>query len=199
MPKRKPDGTVPNWDALYEQAAPQGGYFTIAQAGVAGYSPVLLQYHIGQGRLQRVGRGVFRLVHFPPSDREDLVVIWLWSDKRGTFSHDTALTLHGLSDALPAVRHLTVPASWRRRRLKVPRGVFFHYADIPSNQMEWNAAIPVTSPFRTIADCIDFHVEPDLVNQAIAQAARRGLLSQEEAVRLAKSAAGSTTGPRKIG
>jgi predicted transcriptional regulator of viral defense system len=58
------------------------------------------------------------------------VPIWLWSERVGVFSHETALGLHELSDVLPARIHLTLPAKWRRRRLRVPKGVVVHHADV---------------------------------------------------------------------
>ncbi len=42
-------------------------------------------------------RGVYRLVHFPVGDHEDLTAVWLWSEREGVFSHETALALHDLS------------------------------------------------------------------------------------------------------
>src|SRR5512139_1302571 len=118
---------TPSWDALYEIASAQEGLFTTAQAGEAGYSPQLLQKHLSARRIQRVRRGVYRLVHFPPGDHEDLAAVWLWSDREGVFSHETALFLHGLSDVLPTRVHLSVPAEWQGRRLRVPPGVALHH------------------------------------------------------------------------
>lgn len=57
----------------------------------------------------RVRRGVYRLVHFPAGDHEDLTAVWLWSQHEGVFSHETALALHDLSDVLPSRAHLTLP------------------------------------------------------------------------------------------
>ena len=130
MPRTKARGPHPTWDRLYEIAAPQGGYLTLAQAAAAGYSSRLVEYHVKSGRMERVARGIFRLVHFPPTDNEDLVVFWLWSEQKGVFSHETALALHELSDALPAKIHMTLPDGWRRRRLRVPRGLILHYGDV---------------------------------------------------------------------
>ena len=96
----------PNWDRLYELASGQEGYFTTRDASTAGFSSQLLLKHIDAGRVSRARRGVYRLVHFPAGDHEELVVLWLWSDKYGVFSHQTALALHGLSDVLPAKAHL---------------------------------------------------------------------------------------------
>jgi hypothetical protein len=33
---------------------------------------------------------VYRIVHFPAGEHEDLTTIWLWSDGAGVFSHETA-------------------------------------------------------------------------------------------------------------
>src|SRR5580698_10247278 len=127
MPRRSASGAHPAWERLYESAAAQSGYVTQEQAVEAGYSPQLVRYYVQEGRLERVARGVLRLVHFPSSDHEDLVVLWLWSGKAGVFSHETALMLHDLSDALPAHRHMTVPLGWAKRRLRLPEGLSLHF------------------------------------------------------------------------
>ncbi len=123
MPRLSPEGQRPDWNGLYELAAAQGGYFTLADAAGAGFSAPLLHYHARIGRIERTGRAIFRLVNFPVTDEEDLVPVWLWSERRGVFSHETALALHGLSDALSSRLHLTLPAAWSKRRLRVPDGV----------------------------------------------------------------------------
>src|SRR5690349_14504727 len=91
----------PNWNHLFETAAAQEGLFTTQQAAEAGYSPQLLVHHVHRGRIVRVHRGIYRLVHFPAGEHEELVAAWLWSERMGVVSHQTALALHGLSDALP--------------------------------------------------------------------------------------------------
>src|SRR5699024_9909781 len=90
---------TPEWDRLYEIASAQEGLFTTQQAAEAGYSPQLLVHHIRGGRMLRVRRGIYRLVHFPAGEHEELVTVWLWSEQAGVLSHETALGLHGLSDA----------------------------------------------------------------------------------------------------
>ena len=177
----------PSWDALFDVASSQEGLFTTAQAGDAGYSPQLLQKHLRAGRIQRIRRGVYRLVHFPPGEHEDLAAVWLWSERAGVFSHDTALSLHDLSDILPSRLHLTVPASWRSRRLRVPRGVVLHYADVPKDERAWVGPVPVTEPRRTLADCVAASVPPDLVQQAMEQATARGLLTRAALAEIRRS------------
>jgi predicted transcriptional regulator of viral defense system len=169
----------PEWDRLYEVAASQDGYLTARQAQDAGYSLPLLTHHIKRGRLLRVRRGILRLKHYPPGEHEDLVVLWLWSEQAGVFSHETALALHGLSDALPSVYHLTLPASWAHRRLRVPPGVRLEYSDLPKSERTWRGVIPLTTPLRTFADCVRAGANPEFLAAARRQLLRRGLTTKE--------------------
>ena len=157
--------------ALRCRASPKWLLHDRAQAARAGYSPQLLAKYLGNGRVVRVRRGIYRLVHFPASEHEDLVRLWLWAEQAGVFSHETALALHDLSDVLPAKVHMTTPANWQRRRLRVPAGLVLHYADIPDVERTWLSAVPVTTPTRTLRDCIAANVSPELVRQAVLQAA----------------------------
>ena len=168
----------PDWDRLFETAVGQEGHFSTAQAAEAGYSPQLLNRHLRSGTIRRVRRGVYRLVHFPTSEQEDLVELWLWSDRTGVLSHETALALHDLSDLLPARVHLTLPAAWRTRRLRMPEGAALHFADVPEPERSWIGAVPVTAPLRTIVDCARDDLSPDLLRQAVEQALARGLVSR---------------------
>jgi predicted transcriptional regulator of viral defense system len=170
----------PNWQALYDIAASQEGAFTIRQAADAGYSPPLLAHHQKTGRIARIRRGIYRLVHFPPGEHEELVTAWLWSDSQGVLSHHTALALYGLSDLLPAQIHLTLPLNWRRRRFRVPRGFVLHHADVPRDERAWIGAVPVTSVRRTLNDCAAAGLSPDLLRQGAKQALARGLMTRAE-------------------
>lgn len=174
----------PDWDGLFAVAQAQSGYFTTAQAAQSGYSRPLLNKYLATGKMARVRRGVYRIVHFPASEHEDLIVLWLWAEQAGVFSHETALALHDLSDALPVKVHLTVPPSWRRRRLRVPAGLVLYFADVGDGDRSSYSAVPVTVPLRTLRDCIEANVAADLVRQGILQARRRGLVSAKDEARL---------------
>ncbi len=182
-------GGAPDWDALFDVAQGQAGYFTTRQGAAAGYSPQLLAY-LGAKKVVRVRRGIYRLVHFPVSDHEDLVVLWLWSERAGVFSHETALALHDLSDTLPGKVHMSLPASWRRRRFRVPAGLVLHFADIGDADRASFSAVPATAPLRTLNDCLEAHVAPSLVRQAVLQARQRGLITAKDEARLASELSG---------
>jgi predicted transcriptional regulator of viral defense system len=172
--------TQPDWGRLYETAASQQGLFTTKQAAEAGYSPQLLIHHLHAGKVLRLQRGIYRLIHFPPGEHEELVAAWLWSDQAGVLSHQTALALHGLSDALPAHLHLTLPTAWRRRRFRVPEGVVLHHADVEPADRTWFGAVPITNPRRTLIDLAHEGLSPELLRQATLQALRRGLVGRED-------------------
>jgi predicted transcriptional regulator of viral defense system len=170
----------PSWNRLFETAAAQEGLFTTRQAAEAGYSPQLLVHYVRTGKAVRVRRGIYRLVHFPAGEHEELVAAWLWSEQVGVVSHQTALALHGLSDVLPAHIHLTLPQAWRRRRFRVPADIVLHHADVASGDRSWWGAIPTTSPRRSLNDCAKGGLSPELLRQAAGQAIRRGLVTRHE-------------------
>ena len=177
----------PNWQSLYDTAAAQAGLFTTRQAAAAGYSDPLLAHYQKVGRIARIRRGIYRLVQFPSGDQEDLVTAWLWTDSMGVVSHQTALSLQGLSDLMPNRIHLTLPSAWQKRRLRIPKGLELHYADVPSEDRAWNGAVPVTSTPRTLNDCARAGLSPDVLRQATKQALTRGLVTKTELAEVEKT------------
>jgi predicted transcriptional regulator of viral defense system len=173
--------TTPDWDRLYTIAASQDGYFTTQQARQACYSDQLLFKYLHANRITRARRGVYRIVHFPSSEHEDMCVIWLWSERAGVFSHETALSLHALSDVLPSRASITLPLSWQKRRLRAPEGVEIHYADVPENERSWAGSIPVTSPTRTLKDCAKSSLSQEVIQKAVQDAVSRGLIDKKQA------------------
>jgi predicted transcriptional regulator of viral defense system len=128
----------------------------------------------------RVQRGIYRLVHFPAGDHEELVTAWLWSDSAGVVSHESALALHGLSDVLPRHIHLTLPADWKKRRFRTPADVVLHFSDVPPNARAWFGAAPATNAERTLEDWARASLSPELLRQAYDQALLRGLVAKDE-------------------
>ncbi|MEM9461571.1 MAG: type IV toxin-antitoxin system AbiEi family antitoxin domain-containing protein [Myxococcota bacterium] len=185
MDSEKP--ASPDKSQLWEIAAAQNGYFSLDQAHAAGFSSQLIRYHCKTGTFERVRRGIYRLSSFPGSEREDLTILWLWSEQLGVFSHGTALSLHELSDLLPERIHMTVPESERARRRSLPPGLALHYADIPSGEQSWYGSVPITSPARTLLDCVASKLSPGILRQALDQAVERGLLDVSSITSIATS------------
>ncbi|MCS6915954.1 MAG: hypothetical protein RMK29_01145 [Myxococcales bacterium] len=179
MPRRRPDGRVPSWSRLCRLAATQCGYFTGAQALEVGFSPQLLQYYIQKSLIRRVCRGIFHLGQHPRAEHEALIALWLWSRKEGIFSHETALTLLGLAQEQECSRlTLTLPPSWRRRRLRLPLASTVYYAEVPAEDTCRRGPLPFTAPLRTLVDCVQAGVDPDLLERATRNAVRQRLLTR---------------------
>jgi len=167
-----------NAQALYRIAASQGGYFSAAQAREAGYTYRQQHYHRSRGNWLLIDRGVFRLRDFPPGEREDLIRWSLWSrNQKGVplaiVSHETALTVHDLSDVMPERVHLTVPKGFRK---KVPAGCVLHLASLAEEEIEPRPGYLVTTPLRTVLDVADSTLSQEHVNAAVREALERGLV-----------------------
>lgn len=175
---------VPGWrepglkisQKIYKLAEAQQGYFTAEQAKNSGCSPQLLRRYQQTGRVLAVRRAVYRLGQFPAGEHEDLVVLWLWSGRRGVFSHSTALSLHGLTNLMPERFDLTLPQRLAKSRMKVPPEVRLHFRDLRKDERTSVGAVPITTVERTFSDCAEAGVDPELLREARAEAKKRGLL-----------------------
>lgn len=170
---------------LYETAEAQQGFFTTKQAKTAGFAENTHPYHVQVGNWVREHRGIYRLAQFPQADRPDLVLWSLWSKNRnqeteGIYSHQTALSLHNLSDLNPSQLHMTVPIHFRRNS-EIPGILVLHYADLPADDVETAQGFKFTRPLRTILDLVEAdRVEHSFIRQALRQALQRGLITRQQ-------------------
>lgn len=169
---------------LYDLAEDQMGYVTTAQGRSVGVSAEAIVMMERRGRLERVSRGVYRLVDFPTVAHAQYMQATLWPyGRRGVLSHETALSLYQLSDVAPAKVHITVPIGFRVQRT-IPSYLVVHHKDLPSDDVRRLEGMPITTPLRTIRDCIEAHLGPALVRQAIDEARRAGMLNAATAAAL---------------
>jgi predicted transcriptional regulator of viral defense system len=170
---------------LYEIAEGQQGFFTTKQAKAAVFAENTHPYHVQAGNWIREHRGIYRLASFPRGERPDLMLWSLWSRNRGeagqaVFSHQTALSLHDLSDVMSAKLHMTVPKSFRRNS-EIPRVLVLHFADLSQNDIGAAEGVRVTKPMRTILDLLEAgDVPPATLRQTLGEGLRRGLIRRSE-------------------
>jgi predicted transcriptional regulator of viral defense system len=165
----------------------QAGYFTAAQALDVGYTYQAQKYHADSGNWVRVDRGLFRLPNWPSAADDEHVLWTLWSRGLGVMSHDTALSVHGLSDVDPPKVHLTVPAGFKARDPLVVT----HVQELPERDTEQRQAWRVTTPLRTLADASGSDLSQEHVDQAVREALERGLATKQSILRR-----GATLGDR---
>jgi hypothetical protein len=177
---------------LFDLAEQQQGYFTTKQAKAAGFAENTHPYHVQAGNWIREHRGIYRLSLFPATDRPDLALWSLWSKNRkeeveGVYSHQTAISLHELSDLNPARLHMTVPINFRRNS-EIPGVLVLHHGDLTEGDVQSGPGYRYTKPLRTILDLIDANtVERNFIRQAIRQAFQRGLIHRQQIQRATMS------------
>ena len=163
---------------IFEIASQKQGYFTAKQALQAGFS-YRMQYHYKHAsHWLEIERGVFRLAQYPNSPSEDLVRWSLWSRNRADnpqaiISHQTALSIHELSDVMPAKVYLTVPTTFRK---KIPEGCIIYKSVINSDEIEQREGFRITNPLRTIIDVAEGNLSMDHLEQAVRDACDKGFL-----------------------
>lgn len=160
------------------------GYVTTAQARAAGVQPMALVMMARRGVVERASHGVYRLVDFPVDPDAQLMHATLWpNEHRGVLSHETALALHVLSDVDPPVVHITVPAAHRVQRATL-RHMVIHRADLLPEDVMQIERLPVTTPERSIRDCLAARVGSATLRQAIDDGERSGRLTSVVAAML---------------
>lgn len=163
---------------LFDIASLQQGYFTAKQAVKAGFSYRMQSHYRRNGEWLEIDRGIFRLAQFPNSLQEDYVRWSLWSRDRddqpqAVISHDSALTIHELSDVMASKIHLTVPSGFRKKK---PKECVFHRGIVSKKDKEQREGFYVTTPLKTIIDSAESNFSMDYLEQAVRQACDKGIL-----------------------
>jgi hypothetical protein len=175
----------PDHAALYEIAEGQHGLFTARQATRLGFKPGSQHHHVKARNWLREHRGIYRLARFPLSDDRQLVLWRLWSQNRagepqGVYSHQTALSIHELSDVMPALLHLTVPPDFRRNS-PIPQVLVLHRAKLAERDVQTLGGFRVTRPFPTLVTLArEGSLAQDLLEQALDEGLQRGLILRQE-------------------
>ena len=167
------------YDLLFQIAESQGGCFTTSQAESAGYSRANLHYQVKSGKFTSVSRGVYRIINFPSSPYEDLFIALLKSGPRSALSHQTALSVYGLSDVLPGEIHITFPRSASRRR----EGIRYHTKLITEDEITRYEGLRVTTVERTLVDLFEIGFDPQQLRLAAEQSFDRGLTTPRRLAR----------------
>lgn len=174
--------------ALLEVAKCQSGFFTAQQAVSAGYLSKNHTYHVHQGHWIREYRGIYRLSYFPSGTHDELILWSLWSSNRagliqGVYSHETALQIYEVSDVLPSQLNMTVPKTFRRLA-DIPTILTLHYSNLSSSDIIKKDGYSITTPYRTLDDLIQDSTDDNIIEQALKEFRKRGLITERQLVQL---------------
>ncbi|WEV59545.1 type IV toxin-antitoxin system AbiEi family antitoxin domain-containing protein [Bifidobacterium sp. ESL0728] len=159
--------------------ASQWGMITTAQAGRAGISRSTLSRMVGNGKLERVFRGVYRSTNVPVDSKEGLYAAWLalspsrTGDERifsesydSVVSLETAAWLHGLGDFVPEPYRFSITdrkqVNSNEVRLKIKK--------YPKESLTICAGLPTTTVEQTVADLVEDHTDFSLIQDMFLNA-----------------------------
>jgi predicted transcriptional regulator of viral defense system len=174
------------------------GAFTAAEAAASGVSRRALERMLAEGRVDRIGRGLYRRTDEEPIDY-DLLEIALKAG-RGTLCLVSSLARHDLTDIIPAAHDVALPRGIWHPRVSAP--VRWHSFDVGTFGIG-REEIPVADAYsigvynapRSIVDAfrLRHEVGPEIGNEALRRWLRHGgepveLINLSTAFPLAKPA-----------
>jgi predicted transcriptional regulator of viral defense system len=172
-----------SWEDLLSIAAAQHGYFTTEQAAEHGISRRALTWRAQQGSAERIAHGLYRLPHWPPDPSDELYALQAIAPF-GTFSHDTALTLLGLTDMIPSTIHLTIPET---SRLRSRPGVTLHRSRHGgTTDRTLRDGLWVSTARRALLDAAREGADPDQLASAARDARERAMLTPDDLAELGR-------------
>jgi len=163
-------------------AAGQWGLLTTQQARQAGVTYQQLSRLTGEGFLERLRPGVYRLAGTASHIADPVRVAWLAADPTRTVhdrlddsvvdvvSHRSAALLHRLGDLDADVVEFTSAA----RRQPRDKYVRLHRGDVPEQDRVILDGLPVTTVLRTISDLASAHLDGGHLAGVLRDALARG-------------------------
>jgi very-short-patch-repair endonuclease len=133
--------------------AAQGKAIARYQGAEAGIDPRLMRSKVSGARWQRLQRGVYATFSGDPARETVLWAALLRAGPDAVLSHQTAAERHGLVDAPSPLITITVPASKRPARVKIP-GVLIHRSDAVLRTRHPAMLPPCTRVEDTVLDLI---------------------------------------------
>lgn len=178
-------GEVLARDALRDLAEGQNGLVSRRQAvDELGVTAGALDHLVARGGLLPVARGIYRVPYLPGIENERYQVALLRTgDPEAALSHETALTLHEISDVNPGRYHVTVPRPRRIRRSDNDAFVV-HVDELKPDQVGWWNLMRVVSATTAIEQCIAYGTPTYLLRQAIERGERTGAVRRADVARL---------------
>lgn len=153
----------------------QRGLITLGQLRSLDVSEHQLRLRVGDGRLERVNVGVFRIAATPESWEQRVQAATLAAGPEASAARRTAARLHDLSGAWFERVEVVVPR-WHRRHIS--DGSIIESTDLRSTDIVDVEGIPTTSVRRTLIDCAA-KVGPDRLMRMADDAVRRRLTTYE--------------------
>lgn len=169
-----------------------GGVLRTREAIKLGVHPKTIYRLEELGRIESVGRGVWRLVNLPVSEHLDLIAVSLRYPK-GVICLISALAWHDLTTQIPREVQIAVPPNFKRPRAAFPPIRVFRFslhtyrAGIETRRIG-ATRLKVYSAAKTVADCFKFRnrIGLDVALEGLREGWRKKLFTIDEVWRYAR-------------
>ena len=172
------------FERVYERAADNYGLITTEAAAELNVHRKELLYWTKIGRLERCGRGVYRINHYIPTDYDKYAEAVALVGGRAALYGETVLAMHNLALVNPPA--ITV-ATEKRLRKTLPRWIQVVKMPADMREDDFNG-IPCQNFVDAIRTCKG-EVMNDRLLDAVHEGLRKGLLVEKEATELEKELA----------
>lgn len=167
---------------LFARAADQHGYITAKDAVEEGGTRMALVMLAQRGTIEHIDRGLYRVPELAgdPLAQYQEALLRL---PGAVLSHDTALEVADLADVNPRKVHVTMAKGYRLRKA-IPAWIVLHQGELNQGDVTEHEGLDIVTPARAIIDAIEDHLGERFVEQALATARKRNLLTTPEEKRI---------------
>ena len=167
------------YEEIYEVAADNYGIVTREEAASMGVSDKDLSRRAADGRLIRIGHGVYRIKHHVPGNLDPYAESVALAGPGAYLYGESVLAMLALCPTNPAKMYVGTP---RRIRRRLPRGMKVVQRKGVADVTEYEG-IPSQTVGAAIRSCMG-KIMPDRLREAVREARRQGLLRKDEAEKL---------------
>lgn len=171
---------------------PHSGTFRVKEAIKAGVHPRTLYAMRDEGIVEKLGRGVYRLVDMPALGSPDLATVAMKIPK-GVICLISALSFHEITNEIPHQIYVALPRGAEPPRLEYPPLRIFWFSGSAFDEgiedhVVDGIAIKVYSPEKTLADCFKYRnkIGLDVVLEALKFYRQRRRFKVDELMRYAR-------------
>ena len=163
-----------HFDEIYELAADNYGIITTSEAHNLGITNAELKRWVDAGRLQKRGRGVYKIKYYIPTLNDRFAEAVALVGKGSFLAGETVLAFHDL--ALVNPQKLTIGTS-KRVRKKLP--AWIEVVPMQNKTLTCYEGLPSQTITEAILDC-RHRVMNERLKEAVRDARREGLITKDE-------------------
>jgi predicted transcriptional regulator of viral defense system len=137
-----------------------GGVARFSSIRKAGFHPDIIRMTENDGKIEKIGKGLYRLVGDNIGSHPDYLIASLQTSK-GVICLVSALYFHGATNEIPRFVDIAIPTGSRANKIKYPPVKFYRFsqntwmAGVEKHEIEGHS-VKIYGLAKTVADCFKF-------------------------------------------